>query len=57
MIDIYLNITSSQKLITEVSLVLKDSDSQSENLDLLIHISVTDSQKTDSSEYVSFKGI
>ena len=41
----------------DVSLVLKDSDTESENLSLLIGLSVSDSQKTDSSRVVTFIGI
>ena len=52
-----LYVTSPQKQITNVSLVLKDSDKESENLSSLIRISELDSQKTDSSKYVSFIGI
>ena len=51
---------SPQKQVTEVSLVLKDSDTDSENLSSLIRLSVSDGQKTDSSNIVSFmyiKGI
>ena len=40
-----------------VSLVLKDSDTESENLSSLIQHSVSDGQKTDSSKDVSFIGI
>ena len=39
--------------INDVSLVLKDSDMDSENLISLIQFSVSDSQKTDSSKVVS----
>ena len=48
---------SSQKQVTDISLVLKDSDMDSENLSLLILFSVSDGQKTDSSKVVSFIGI
>ena len=48
-----LNVTSSQKQVTDVSLVLKDSDMDSENLSSLIRLSVSDGQKTDSSKVVS----
>ena len=48
-----LNVTSPQKQVTDVSLVLKDSDMDSENLSLLIRLSVSDGQKTDSSKVVS----
>ena len=46
------NVMSPQKQVTDVSLVLKDSDTESENLSLLIRLSVTDSQKKDSSKDV-----
>ena len=52
-----LYVTSPQKQVTDVSLVLKDSDTESENLNSLIRLSVSDSQKTDSSNDVSFIGI
>ena len=42
---------------TNVSLILKDSDMDSENLSTLIRLSVSDSQKTDSSKVVSVIGI
>ena len=48
-----LNVTSPQKQITDVSLVLKDSDMDSENLISQIWFSVSDGQKTDSSKVVS----
>ena len=50
-------VTSPQKQVTDVSLVLKDSDMDSENLSLLIRLSVSDGQKTDSSKVVSIIGI
>ena len=50
-------VTSLQKQVTDVSLVLKDSDMNSENLSSLIRLSVSDGQKTDSSKVVSFIGI
>ena len=43
-----------EKQVTDVSLVLKDSDTESENLSSLIRFSVSDRQKTDSSKDVSF---
>ena len=46
-----------QKQVTDVSLVLKDSDIELENLSLLILLSVSDGQKTDSSKDVSLIGI
>ena len=52
-----LYVTSTQKQVTDVSLVLKDSDMDSENLSSLIQLSVSDGQKTDSSKVVSFIGI
>ena len=38
-------VTSPQKQVTDVSLVLKDSDTESINLSLLIRLSVSDGQK------------
>ena len=52
-----LYVTLTQKKVTDVSLVLKDSDMDSENLSLLIRLSVSDGQKTDSSKVVSVIGI
>ena len=52
-----LYVASLQKQVTNVSLVLKDSDTESENLSSLILLSVSDAQKTDSLHVVSFKGI
>ena len=46
-----------QKQVTDVSFVLKDSGMESENFSLLILLSVSDVQKTDSSKVVSFIGI
>ena len=57
MLENLLYVTSPQKQITDVSLVLKDSDTESENLSSLVRLSVSDSQKKDSSKYVSFIGI
>ena len=48
-----LYVTSPQKQVTDVSLVLKDSDMDSENISSLIQLSVSDGQKTDSSKVVS----
>ena len=48
-----LYVSSLQKQVTNVSLVLKDSDMDSENLSSLIRLSVSDGQKTDSSNIVS----
>ena len=50
-------VTSPQKQATDVSLVLKDNDMDSENLSSLIWLSVSDGQKTDSSKVVSVIGI
>ena len=52
-----LYVTSPQKQVTDVSLVLKDSDMDSENLSSLIRLSVSEGQKTDSSKVVSVIGI
>ena len=52
-----LYVTSPQKQVTDVSLVLKDSDMDSENLSSLIRLSVSVGQKTDSSKVVSDIGI
>ena len=52
-----LYVTSPQKQVTDVSLVLKDSDMDSENLSSLIRLSVSDGQKIDSSKGVSVIGI
>ena len=52
-----LYVTSPQKQVTDVSLVLKDSDMDSENLSSLIWLSVSDDQKTDSSKVVSVIGL
>ena len=57
MLENLLYATSPQKQETDVSLVLKDCDTESENLSSLIRLSVSDSQKTDSSKDVSFIGI
>ena len=48
---------SPEKQVTDLSLVLKDSDMDTENLSLLITPSVSDGQKTDCSKIVSFIGI
>ena len=50
-------VTSPQKQVTDVSLLLKDSDMGSENLSSLIRLSVSDGQKTDNSKVVSVIGI
>ena len=52
-----LYVRSRQKQVTDVSLILKDSDMESENLSLLIPLSVSDGQKTDISKDVSFMGL
>ena len=52
-----LYVTLPQKQVTDVSLVLKDSDMESENLSSLTQLSVSDGQKTDSSKDVSCIGI
>ena len=57
MLENLLYIMSPQKKETDVSLILKDSDTESENLSSLIWLSVSDSQKTDSSKDASFIGI
>ena len=57
MLEIYFTSTSPQKQVTDISLVLKNSDMESENLSSLIGLSVSDSQKTDSSKHVPFIGI
>ena len=48
-----LNVRSLQKQVADVSLVLKDSDMDSENLSSLIRLSVSGGQKTNSSKVVS----
>ena len=48
---------SPQKQVTDVSLVLKDSDMDTENLSSLIRLSVSDGQKTDRSKVLSVIGI
>ena len=42
------------KQVTDVSLVLKDSDKDSENLSSFIRLSVSDGQKTGSLNVLSF---
>ena len=44
MLEIYFYLTLLQKQVTDVSLVLKDSDTESENLSSLIWLSGSDSQ-------------
>ena len=55
MLNNLLYVTSPQKQVADVSLVLKDSDMDSENLSSLIRLS--DGKKTDSSKVVSVIGI
>ena len=55
MLELSFYATPPQKQVTDVSLVLMDSDTDSENLSSLVRLS--DSQKTDSSKDVSFIGI
>ena len=43
MLEIYFYVTSPQRQVTDISLVLKDSDTESENLSSLIQLSVSDS--------------
>ena len=50
----FLYVTAPKKQVTDVSLVLKDSDTESENLSSLLRVSVSDGQKTDSLNVVSF---
>ena len=57
MLEILVSVTSPHKQITGASLVLYDSDTESENLSSLIRLSVSDGQKTDSSKDVSFIGM
>ena len=45
MLEIYFYVTSPQKQVTDFSLVLKDSDTESENLSSFIRFSVSDGQK------------
>ena len=52
-----LKVSSLQKQVTDVSLVLKYSDMDSESLSSLIQLSVSDGQKIDSSKFVSVIGI
>ena len=56
MLENLLYVTSPQKQETDFSLILNDSDTELENLSLLIWLSVSDSQTTDSSKDVSFIG-
>ena len=51
-----LYVTLPQKQVTDVSLVLKDCDMESENLSSLIQFSASDGHKTDSLNVVSFIG-
>ena len=52
-----LYVPSPQKQVTDVILVLKDSDMDSENLSSLIRLTVSDGHKTDSSKVVSVIGL
>ena len=52
-----LYVISQQKQVTDVSIVLKDCDMDSENLSSLIPLSVSDGKKTESSKVVSVIGI
>ena len=45
------------KQVTDVGLAQKDSDTESDNLSSLTRLSVSDSQKTNNSQDVSFIGI
>ena len=56
MLENLIYVVSPQKQATNVSLVLKDSDTESENFSLLIQFSVSDSQERDNSKDVSFIG-
>ena len=47
----------AEKQVTDYSLVLNDSDTDSENLSSFIRVPLSDSQKTDISKDVSFIGI
>ena len=57
MLENYFKQCRHKKQVTDVSLVLKDSDTESENLSSLMQLSVSDGQKTDSSKVISFIGI
>ena len=52
-----LYVTSLQKQVTDVSLVLKDSDTESENLSSLIRLSVSDGQKTEFKRCIIYRYI
>ena len=52
-----LYVTLPQKQVTDISLVLRDSDMDSENLSSLIRLFVSDGKKTVSSKVVSVIGI
>ena len=54
MLEIYFMQRHRKKQVTDISLLLKDSDTESENLSFLIRLSVSDSQKIDGSKDVSF---
>ena len=57
MLENLLSVTALQKQVTNFSLLLKDSETESDNLSSLIPFSVSDSQKTDILKDVSFIGI
>ena len=57
MLEIYFTLCRHTNIRTDVSLVLKDGDKESENLSSLILLSVSDGQKTDNSKVVSFIGM
>ena len=52
-----LDLAFQQKQVTDDSLVLKDSDMESENLSSLIWLPVSDGQKTDNVKDVTCIGI
>ena len=57
MLEIY-STQRCRKQVTNVSLLLKDSDTESENLSSLVRLSVSDGQKPDSSNvyrYIIFR--
>ena len=56
MFEIYFTQRLHKKQVNNVSLVFKDSDTDSENLSFFIWLSVSDGQKI-SSNVVSLKGI
>ena len=52
-----LYVMSPQKPVTDLSLVLKDSGTESESLSSMIRLSVSDNQEKDSPKFVSFMGL